>query len=518
MVFKSLLDSKGSQRWIYIAVATLVFAIAFTQDPVYVSNQTTKFLQGLAQAGLGNLQEDWLANTIDPLPAFTFIVRWSYTFFGKLIFYVYPIAIFGIYVYSLTSIAAKLFRINDSVPKFLVFFALFIAAHGIRGEIFGVKLEILYQGLAEQYIIDHYFHPAVFGVLMPLSMYLFWIRRPIWAVILLAIAATLHPAYLPSAALLTLSYMLISWQRHQSWKPPLAIGVLAFVGVLPVFLYMTLPFQPTTAELFQQSQDILVNVRIPHHSLPQRWLLSIGAVIQIAMMAGAIYLSRRTDLFWMLLVPFASAIALTILDIVTQNSSLSFTAPWRVSSFLMPISLVILLAAFVDWIGRRWAEAIADHERAIAIGACVVIAGILIGNVFDQIEKFRAPDPPRAMMNHVRDTKQPGDTYLIPDGIQAYLDLEPLWKFRLYTGAPILANVKSHPYKDVEVIEWFKRVELIDRFYQGELAERCNVLQTIRDQYALSHVVMPTRKRDLECPNLSKTYEDENYQVYSVSD
>jgi hypothetical protein len=517
-MFKRFLEPKGIQRWTYIGVATLIFAIAFTQDPLYTSNQTTKFLQGLAQAGLGNLQEDWLANTIDPLPAFTFLVRWSYTIFGEFIFYLYQLVIFGIYVYSLTSIAAKQFRINDSVPKFLLFFMLFIAAHGIRGKLFEVKLNFMYYGLAEQYIIDHYFHPAVFGVLMPLSIYLFWTRKSIWAVVLLAIAATIHPAYLPSAAILTLSYMLVSWQRHRAWKPPLAIGALAFVGVLPVFLYMTLTFQPTTAELFQRSQDILVNIRIPHHSVPSLWLLSAGTILQLAMMTGAIYLVRRTELFWMLVLPLVSALGLTLVQLIINSDSLAFTAPWRVSAFLMPISLVILLAAFVTWIFQRWPRAVAARQRAIAIGACLVIGGIVIGNIFDQVEKFQASDSTRGMMNYVRATHQPGETYLIPDSIALYIDLEPLWKFRLYTGAPILANVKSHPYKDVEVIEWFDRIQLIEQFYRSSQANRCTTLQAIRDRYDITHVVFSARRRDPGCPGLNTTYEDKNYRVYSIAD
>jgi hypothetical protein len=505
-------------QWVYVVVTTLLFAIAFTQDPVYISNQTTKFLHGLAQAGLGNLQEDWLANTINPLPAFTVLVRWSYTWFGKGIFYVYPLFIFGIYVYSLTHIVAKLFRIHESVPKFLSFFALFLLIHGVRTRLFGVlKTEIFYEGLAEQYIIDHYFHPAVLGVFIPWSMYLMWVRRPWWAVLLLAIAATFHPAYLPSAALLTLAYMVISWQPHRSWQPPLLLGAIALITLLPVSLYMVLTFQPTTAELFQQSKDILVNIRIPHHSVPERWLTSVGAIIQVAMMAGAIYLARRTELFWMLAIPFGSAVALTLMQVIVRSDSLAFTAPWRVSAFLMPVSLVILLAALVTWVEQRWARSFQVHNRAIALGACVVIGIILVGNVFDQIAKFRAPDPARAMMTYVRDTTQPGEVYLIPDGIETYLRLAPMWKFRLFTGAPILVNVKSHPYKDIEVVEWFERVQLMDEFYQGAFQDRCQVLQRIRDRYDLSHVVMPTRRRDLPCPEVSKRYEDENYQVYSIA-
>ena len=57
-----------------IFILGLIFGISYTQYPLYTSNQHTKFLQGLAKAGNGYLNKDWLANTLDPLPAFTFLV------------------------------------------------------------------------------------------------------------------------------------------------------------------------------------------------------------------------------------------------------------------------------------------------------------------------------------------------------------------------------------------------------------------------------------------------------------
>ena len=57
--------------WLLVAA---VFAVAYTQSPLYEGNQNTKFLHGLAQAGRGYLEADWLANTVDPLPVFSSLI------------------------------------------------------------------------------------------------------------------------------------------------------------------------------------------------------------------------------------------------------------------------------------------------------------------------------------------------------------------------------------------------------------------------------------------------------------
>ena len=48
----------------------LVFAAAYTQPVHYYSNQHQYLLHGLADAGYGNLSNDWLAHTTDPTPVF----------------------------------------------------------------------------------------------------------------------------------------------------------------------------------------------------------------------------------------------------------------------------------------------------------------------------------------------------------------------------------------------------------------------------------------------------------------
>src|SRR6185312_7384411 len=61
-----------------VIVAAAGFALAHTQSPLFFSNQNQYLLHGLAQADYGHLDRDWLANTKDPTPAFSFLVKVLY--------------------------------------------------------------------------------------------------------------------------------------------------------------------------------------------------------------------------------------------------------------------------------------------------------------------------------------------------------------------------------------------------------------------------------------------------------
>src|SRR5690606_30750604 len=69
------------RRTAYFLLLTLVFSTAYTQSPLFTSNQNQYFLHGLAHAGYGYLHEDWLANTLDPTPVFSYLVEITYRIF-----------------------------------------------------------------------------------------------------------------------------------------------------------------------------------------------------------------------------------------------------------------------------------------------------------------------------------------------------------------------------------------------------------------------------------------------------
>ena len=55
-------------------------------------------------------------------------------------------------------------------------------------------------------------------------------------------------------------------------------------------------------------------------------------------------------------------------------------------------------------------------------------------------------------------SQDPTDLYLVP------LDFE---QFRIKSGRPIFVDWKSHPFKDIEVIEWKRRIEVAEQAFES---------------------------------------------------
>src|SRR5260370_42143466 len=65
------------------------FALAYTQSPLFFSNQNQYFVHGLAEGGFGFLNQDWLATTADPTPVFSAIIAFSYRYRGLWLAFAY---------------------------------------------------------------------------------------------------------------------------------------------------------------------------------------------------------------------------------------------------------------------------------------------------------------------------------------------------------------------------------------------------------------------------------------------
>ncbi|NER03821.1 MAG: hypothetical protein F6K17_14940, partial [Okeania sp. SIO3C4] len=339
------------------------------------------------------------------------------------------------------------------------------------------------------------------------SIYAFLKKKPFLAVSALGIAATFHPTYLPSAALLTLAYLILTYKNENKLKKSLLIGVVSFILVLPVVSYMTITFRPTSPELFQISESLLVN-RIPHHSFPDIWLTEPAAPIQILVVAIALYLVRKTKLFFILFLPFVTATILTIIQIISVSNTLAFLTPWRVSAFLVPISTCMISAYIVAVIFERYYPQILKYKKLLEIGSLVGIYIFILSGVGIQLEKLtiNQKDTP-IIMEYVKENKQAGDIYLVPYASGKFVD------FRIATGAPILINLKSHPYKDTEVIEWHNRLLMAQQFYDNSAIAKCQTLQNLIDKYQITHIIIENDD-SIQCSGVEKTYIDNLYKMY----
>lgn len=378
---------------------TLVFAISFRQWPLYSSNQNTYFIHGLANAGVGQLNLDWLAQTTDPFPVFSALVSITVSVFGENAFYLYQIVIQGIFAYSILGIGSYVFKFDSFGIKYLSYFALLAALYsGLLGGFLSV-LPILWRfayavypngpltmGVAGQYILGPIFQPSVFGVFILLSIYAFLRDKPFVAIVCLAIAATFHSTYLLSAAVLTCTYMAVIVVKDKDYRKALMLGTTALVLVIPLLIYNYLNFKPTTASIFAQAQSILVDYRIPHHAIVTNWF-SKSTLFQIIVVALSIYLVRRTKILPVLSGPFLAAMILTAAQLLTGNKTLALLFPWRISVFLVPIASAIIFASIIsvgfqifqqslskNWLDRR------PTQLALLIGGITIIVLTLVAD------------------------------------------------------------------------------------------------------------------------------------------
>jgi hypothetical protein len=490
----------------------LLFSLVYGQSPLYTSNQNQYFLHAASQSGVGLLSEDWLANTADSVPVFTLLARLTYHHLNELFFYLYFALLCSVYLYSLTRLAFSrtspdptrrllaltfLLTLNSALLRFAL-------ARGV-GEGWAYLFD---GGVAGQRLLGTVLQPSVFGVFLLLSITLFLDGRRVASALVLGVAATIHPTYLLTAGLLVPAYLWLIWRERRALRPVAAFGLLALLLVLPIALYVLATLGPTSGPIAAQAQEILVEERIPHHAVVAQWLDATTAV-KLALLLGALVITRRSGLFPILLIPLVLGILLTGAQVATDNNALALLFPWRVSALLVPMATAVL----VGWAsGRlsRWAERFAGITRPLAI---LLIATLAIAGAARFVLDLRQmqADPAGPMIAYARENRAPGQLYLIPPDLQ---------QFRLEAGIPAFVDLKSIPYLDAEVMEWFTRMRIEGWIYRDRPEEvDCTLFDRLRDEYRVTHVVLDRELFDLSCPALGPgIYADETYVVHEVID
>jgi Domain of unknown function (DUF6798) len=514
-------------------LVTIIFAVAYTQSPLYEGNQNTKFLHGLAEAGQGYLSEDWLANTVDPLPVFTFIVYVT-ALVNENLFYLYYALILGIYVFSVMGILSTLYKDRWTLTKQVAFFTFFLIIHAgwsiLRIEkLYNYNIEYLQYGVAGQYLLGIEFQNSVFGVFLLLSIYAFLKKKYYLAAFLIGATCLVHSAYLFSGALITIAYLLlIFWDNLQvthalnppdtkkilrAARQPFFLGLFTALLVLPVLWHNQVYLSSKSPETSAAALDIIVHQRIPHHAVPSVFWNST-ANLQVALIVIGLLLAYRSRrLFFILLSLFIGGALVSLVQLLTDNDSLAMMAPWRVSVLLVPISVALILAFIVSWlIDLLHLNNAKFLMLFLPLALYVVFINVGGGiNLQDMYGSGRRERRLVQMMDIIKENKKPGDVYLIPPTDNYFDD------FRVYTGAPIFVNWKSHPYKDTDVLEWYKRNQLADQFYKSAGVEKCNLLRQLVDEYHITHVVFKSKEIPLACDFATEAFRIENFVVYDIN-
>ena len=166
--------------------------------------------------------------------------------------------------------------------------------------------------------------------------------------------------------------------------------------------------------------------------------------------------------------------------------------------------MAVLLAYLFD----RFPQVLQNQQKRIIFISLIILSIYVFVGAEQQIREFKNRPDYANLMDFVKSNRKPEDLYLVPHTSGNFIE------FRLYTGVPILANYKSHPYKDIEVIEWHNRLMMAQRFYSPDFREtRCQALEEVIKTYPINHVI--TELGDTNpCPGWTLIYDDQRYKVY----
>jgi len=501
------------KRLVSVILWTGFFTLAYAQSPLYTSNQNQYFLHGLAQAGFGHLNQDWLANTLDPTPVFSGLVYLTGRFlFWPPVFYLYFGILAGIYLFSLFGIISAGFSIYFTKPRRWFYLAVLILIHSAALRYLVVQMTnpdwvyLLDGGVAGQRLLGSVLQPSTFGVLLILSIYLYLRRKLGWAVLSLVLAPIVHPTYLLSAAILTLVFMGLTCDENKNVWTALRIGVAALLGVVPTLIHTYITFKGTDPSALARARELLVTFRIPHHAILSEWFDG-SVIIKLGFVVLALTLSRKTRLFHILFWPLLVSILGSAAQIVTHSNILALLFPWRISTWLVPISVAIatlkILEPLWSWIEKR------DSGKVLMATSLMLAIGLAGGGLIKSLQdaQIKRDGDDRPMMAYVASSKTPGSVYLIP------LDMQD---FRLETGAPAYIEFKSIPYKDIEVLEWHRRVRTAGNLYRSPIKRTgCEMLSELYLE-GVTNVVLPYDHTIKTCPNIIEQYVDGNYQVFQL--
>ena len=510
-------------------LGALLFAIAHTQPQLYYSNQNQYFLHGLAQAGVGNLSADWLANTHDPTPVFS----WGIQHAHALGTWTYQAAFFVLLVVYFLSLWATLLRTSyapKTVPGQLLLFSLIILSHsGIARAgsvaLFGVDYPWYFQaGVANQYLLGAGLQPSVFGVLLLTALAACMHDRPLLAGALAAVTCAFHATYLLHSGALVLGIMWNECSRKR-YQSALMTGLLSLLLVLPIVWHVQSIFAQGPGKLNSLALEIIAWKRIPHHCDINRWL-DIVAVLQLCWSLWVVILLSRTVVFRPLAFTSILALGLSWISWQEHHAQLALLFPWRITVLLVPLATAFTLALIVAQLERlagiRW---VAMLFTLISVGGAVVVYWKQLGYQTGPLEE--------KLFSFIRQDRKPGDLYLIPakfpkatnskgTSSASFVPLSmsssavfELQRFRLETGTPIYVDFKSIPYATHEVFEWNRRVADVEIWYATTDWETSGIVDQLKS-YNISHVLLTKGHGKFLAP-LQLVYSDDAFEVYRVN-
>lgn len=501
------------------------------------ANQNAYFLRGLAGAAVGQLSADWTAGTRDPVPIFSLLVRALAGDLPSASFHILYLGVVAAFVLSAVLLRSRLVGRGSGLGEKTLFLAALVLPFSGLGHLLPNRVASLLGatagGVAGQSILAGYLQPSEAGVLLVVAVTLFAMDRSRAAAGVAALAVAVHPTYaLASGFLLTGMGAALILERR--WRSAVAASGVWLVLVTPVMAYTLIRFGPTSAATGREAARILALDRLPHHAVPGT-ILGLGSVVALATVILALVAwHRERRLATCLGITAGSTLLASLIVAWLGRAELYLLFPWRASAFLVPVSYGLVLTAAVAALARFCAASPGRGRFLVAAAGAAVLglSTVAVARVsrvaetydvravfgHDGYDEYRDPDF-LELVHWVRAHSDARDIYAVP--------IDPAFafeSFRLRTGQPILADWKTHPYRDVEVLEWWRRISQARELYR-QLGSCGTTMEAVLDRNSITHVVVAKEILDMQSlrqcldgrdPLLTPRFENRHFLVLAA--
>ena len=547
------MKSRLTQKALFYLLLSVLLILVYPLDLYFpTGNQCIYFFWGIKNSGFGFLENDFLATQADPFPLFSWVVQYSYSFFGSNNFLFLYWLLNLIYVIAVFEIAEEVSKQLSLKLNKLLFTSFFLFANCtlIWGFFFSrfFNLDLRWawdSGFAEQGILRGYFQPSVFGVFILLSVALFAKRKFLFAFVLAAAAACFHANYLLVSAVFISVYLLFLL-KEKNYKTAIIGSVVSLAIVLPYLIYVVKNFGTSSPETVEYIRN---NIKGHIHFDYKVWM-NTEAFLQMILIGFALWLVRKTALFFPLSIGLTVLVVLTLITYASGSIFLLNLTPWRISVVLVPVAVAVVVAhlssitnvklgsliisivltatlsalyfrifgnnssdfilkwriltliVFISTLGFLFLlEKYLPNLNFISITplaalfliVCLGLSGILLHKNDTENEK--------ELMTFVRKNSSEKQHYFIPP---------EMTDFRLSTGAPVF--VDSTIYHSNALPEWDKRIKIANRFFT---ASDTVLLDSLVRNCGITHIIA---KEDFDFNESNEVYRNKRYAIFEVSE
>ena len=439
-----------------IFLFSLAFSILLPTIKIfYFSNQNVYLFQAYILNNPNILQNDWLSTTKDGnyiFSQFTFFLMEINEYLPKLINKFFEI----IFFYFLLKII-----LNNEEKNNLILISIILIL-----SVIAYYMGVGFNGIKNQHILGEVYQPSIFNVFFIPSIYFFLRKNFYLSIIFLAVPPLFHPSIIPTTMVLGFIYTLLII-RNDLKKT--AFFLLFGIFLISPSIFFAFKSQLSTTEDVRVAHDILANFRVPHHSdisfLGKRDIVSF-----LILIFGSLLCSNK-NLKLILILGLTYILISLFLVSYLQSNTVKLMFLHRLNVVLIPIAYFVIIKEIYTFFDNKINLSIKIEKfkkLSQSLFYLVITILFLIGlNININANK-----------NFIQKSKlvetftNSKDIWLV----QSIKSLKPdiVSQLRLNFSQPLFVDFKTHPSHPKDVIEWKKRIDLADSFFNSKSIEEFN--------------------------------------------